>query len=579
MQAHNPPMAVPTHILHTPYNILRGRPPPLLTREPYQTQSSALHRSYYAKTITDWDISEDVKMVTAEKYLCSSPLDASVDVVSQNPCRVKNEHYLCGDEQTVCGRYSDNALKPVTAVALQQGIYMRFGDYKVCQENLDPDNKGYIPDFVGVACPARDLMSLQNLVADDPTHQPKMRIVGEAKTPWKHDLKTFWNRWKQAKEHQYIQQALGQIAAYMHIFKMRYGFLTTYNYTIFVTQHLVGKEPVLSITAPVPARPTSTENLSVRQYLYYLMYCANNGNNYKFENPCPFNEWVTGDPKDIAPQDPVTPIAKHTVMDEYYQMTPAPETEPLETSRLPLYASRSEGWYSTMLQYPTRRIYDIDCNPYVKINERNIEVDLFEDTGSQSLGYGNDGAGSYSIGRPEYGHAPRKISQQGPNLLSTGMKYSGGMSLMDKFKGAENRSTADTPFARQGSRGGVDHHSSASHMPVGHSPFLAERSGSQQGRYALTGRGTGSEFHRFSPLRGQETAPRDSLRSTEPEEAARREVAEENQQQMVAAVAASDEKTLAHHGGPPKKDDDRGRRSLKTAPTLATHRDRRYKGQ
>ncbi|KAK2790331.1 hypothetical protein FQN52_005599 [Onygenales sp. PD_12] len=360
---------------------------------------------------------------------------------------------------------------------------------------------------------------------------------------------------------------------------MRYGFLTTYNYTIFITQHLVGKEPVLSITAPVPARPTSTENLSVRQYLYYLMYCANNGNNYKFENPCPFNEWVTGDPKDIAPQDPVTPIAKHTVMDEYYQMTPAPETEPLETSRLPLYASRSEGWYSTMLQYLTRRIYDIDCNPYVKINERNIEVDLFEDTGSQSLGYGNDGAGSYTIGRPEYGHAPRKISQQGPNLLSTGMKYSGRMSLMDKFKGAENRSTADTPFARQGSRGGVDHHSSASHMPVGHSPFLAERSGSQQGRYALTGRGTKSEFHRSSPLRGQETAPRDSLRSTEPEEAARREVAEENLQQMVAAVVASDEKTLAHHGGPPKKDDDRGRRSLKTTPTLATHRDRRYKGQ
>ncbi|KAK2810818.1 hypothetical protein FQN50_002641 [Emmonsiellopsis sp. PD_5] len=517
-------------------------------------------------------------MVTAEKYLRSNPLDASVDVVSQNPCRVKSEHYLCGDEQTVCGRYSDNALKPVTAVALQQGIYMRFGDYKVCQENLDPDNKGYIPDFVGVACPARDLTSLQNLAVDDPTHQPKMRIVGEAKTPWKHDLKTFWNRWKQAKEHQYIQQALGQIAAYMHLFKMRYGFLTTYNYTIFVTQHLVDEEPVLSITAPVPARPTSTESLSVRQYLYYPVYCANNGNDYKFENPCPFNEWVTGDPKDITPQDPVTPIAKHTVMDEYYQMTPVPETETLETSRLPLYAAISEGWYSTMLQYPTHRIYDIDRNPYVKINERNIEVDLFEDTGSQSLGYENDSAGSHSIGRAEDGHAPRKLSQQGPNLLSMGMKYSGGVSLMDKFKGVENRSTADTPFARQGSRRGVDHHSSDFDMSVGCSPLLAERSGSHQRRYALTGRGTGSKFHGSSPLRGREAAPRDSLRPTEPEEAARREAGEENQQQMAAAVVASDEKTLAHHGGPPKKDADRGRRSLKTAPTLATHRDRRDKG-
>ncbi|KKZ64132.1 hypothetical protein EMCG_01552 [[Emmonsia] crescens] len=441
MQQHN----LPEMVLHYPYNILRARPPTLLTREPYQTQSSALHKSYYAKKLTDWNISEDVKTVTAEKNLCGNPLDASVDVVSRNPCRVRGEHYLCGDEQTVCGRYSDNALKPVTAVALQQGIYMRFGDYKVCQENKDPDNKGYIPDFVGVACPAHDF-TLQNLVADDPAHQPKMRIVGEAKTAWKHDLKRFWNRWKQGEEHQYIQQALGQIAAYMHLFKMRYGFLTTYNYTIFITQQLVGNEPVLAITAPIPAQPTFTESLSVRQYLYYLVYCANNGDDFQFENPCPFDEWVTGDPKDIVSQDPVTPIAKRTVIDEYHQMTPAPKTEMLETARLPLYACRSKGWYSTMLQYSTDHIYSIDSNPYVVINELNIEVDLFESTGGQGGGSpglddGNHGAGSHSIGRLEDGHAPRKTVQQGANLFGTWTKSSSGLSLMNRFKDAESRET------------------------------------------------------------------------------------------------------------------------------------------
>ncbi|OJD23543.1 hypothetical protein ACJ73_05108 [Blastomyces percursus] len=386
MNRHNPPNIT----LHTPYDILRSRPPPLLTQEPYQTQSSALHKSYYAKKLTEWNISEDVKRVTDEKNLCGSPLDVSVDIVSQNPCHVKGEHYLCGDEQTVCGRYSDNTLKPVTAVALQQNICIRFGDYKVCQENKDPDNKGYIPDFVGVAS-ARD--SFQNLVPNGPTYQPKMRIVGEAKTPWKHDLRGFWNRWKRSEEHQYIQQALGQIAAYMHLFKMRYGFLTTYDYTIFITQQLVRNEPVLSITPPIPAQPTSQESLSVRQYLYYLVYNAN-GDDFKFENPCPFNEWVIGDPKDIVLQDPMTPIAKRTVMDEHYQMTPAP-TETL---------CRSEGWYTI--------------------------------TGGQ---------GGDSIRRLEDGHAPRKTAQQSPNLFGMGPESSPGQSLMDKFKGAKSRSMADAP--------------------------------------------------------------------------------------------------------------------------------------
>ncbi|KAK2736467.1 hypothetical protein FQN55_001644 [Onygenales sp. PD_40] len=377
--------------------------PRILTREPYRTTGSALHSSYYAKHLVRWNISTDVKEATADTHLKKDPLDADVQVILQSPFRVKAEHYLCGDEQSVCGRYSHNALEPVTAVAYLHGLRVRFGDHKASQENHNSKTKHYIPDFAGMFCPALDFTALANLTKDNPKHQPQMRIVGEAKTHWKHNLTQFFKAATKAedkdKDETHLRHALGllllptlftlikaefflgQIAAYMHLFEMRFAFLTTYDCTIFLMQDIVGEdnEPVLYFTEPIRAQPENENTPSVRQYLYFLMLCASQSDNFKFINTTPFDEWVVGGAADLPKyQVPMTPVTRHPlILDIFYQMTPAPRSETSESEPMPLYITPSRDWYSTTLQYPSKRIYNSTTGQYVIINNQTIDVELF----------------------------------------------------------------------------------------------------------------------------------------------------------------------------------------------------------
>lgn len=103
---------------------------------------------------------------------------------------------------------------------------------------------------------------------------------------------------------------LGQIASYMHRFKMRYGFLTTYDLTIFVQQRIPegGTESVLYVTEPInfsssPDLPEGT--ISVRQYLYYLLAVTKENGSFTAENSIEHDDWVAVRSVDVS-QSPKT---------------------------------------------------------------------------------------------------------------------------------------------------------------------------------------------------------------------------------------------------------------------------------
>ncbi|KAM5458263.1 hypothetical protein MaudCBS49596_000176 [Microsporum audouinii] len=174
--------------VHTGPEILAHPALPMLTRKKYQTVSSAYHSISYNGKLAKWNFSESVQHVVSEYCNSKEPLSSKVYRVSDNLCSIDHEHYLCGDEQSVCGRFAQNVLGPTTAVAFANGIMTRFGDFKVSAEAKG--EKTLIPDFVAVHCPAYDFKGLADL-----TEKPQLRFVGEAKTPWNHDLEDSYNRY------------------------------------------------------------------------------------------------------------------------------------------------------------------------------------------------------------------------------------------------------------------------------------------------------------------------------------------------------------------------------------------------
>ncbi|PGH30329.1 hypothetical protein GX50_06887 [[Emmonsia] crescens] len=556
--------------LHTPYNILQNPLPLLLSRPSYRTNSSALHNSHYARTLVDWNISEDVKNVTAKQHLCSDPLDASVACVLGNPYHLKSEHYLCGDEQSVCGRFSQNALQPSTAVALQQGIKMRFGDHKVCQENKEVKNRGYIPDFVGVACPAQDFTALQKLTLKNPEHQPKMRIVGEAKTAWKHDLKLFYHFYKD-EDDKPIRHALGQIATYMHQFEIRYGFLTTYDHTIFIMQEHLGSEPVLCITKPIPAQHDMNSNsLSVRQYLYYLLHCTQKSNSFKFKNSFPIEEWVIENPENIAQmKDPNTPITKHpSPRNEFYQMTPTGRTEMSDSAPLQLHMWFSKKVYRAVLQFPSQQIHKMGSDPYVTISGKEIQVEIIDDSGDEEGEDDDNDDSTTDSGTGQQlqdGRAPRKPSQRHgyPGPQEKSRQY-----LYDKLKRGVSRS-AGTPtgdwsqhVCRDSSPGEDSGSQFFESVP---SPSPADRPGPKH----VSTRHEYSDPHFFQVVE-------QTFTSQDPGESAEQRahhIVEQKQKPKASDV----EKSIPYHPKPSKKDDDKGaKKPLSSQFTLGGNRERRH---
>ncbi|KAF3480056.1 uncharacterized protein GIQ15_05403 [Arthroderma uncinatum] len=363
-------------------SILRDPLPELLIREGFQTMSSAWHDIYYLGELRPWHMMKEAKAWTASNLLKKQPLSVNVESIMKYAGYIHHEHYLCGDEQSICGRFAQNALGPASAVAIHNGINFRFGDHKVCIESQNPGNKRHIPDHVAVDCSARTPDELEMLLTE-----PNMAVVGEAKTPWKHDLCEYVSRYKKGQD-THLRRALGQIASYMYRYQMRYGFLTTYNDTIFLQQdrgsdgksRLLFSPPINAFSSP----NNDDDNVSVRQCLYYILSVINQTNQREMENTFKEEDW-TGPLYKLPSYGELTPVTKMTKPShEALQMTPM-GMQPLQSSA-PLALVKNGLAFEATISFQARHIHEQKRGEkLVEINGKSIEVIIFDDKSNKSL--------------------------------------------------------------------------------------------------------------------------------------------------------------------------------------------------
>ncbi|QKX63405.1 uncharacterized protein TRUGW13939_10575 [Talaromyces rugulosus] len=120
----------------------------------------------------------------------------------------------------------------------------------------------------------------------------RLLLVGEAKTPWVHEIEKTLNH-SQSRFRRY----LGQIARYMHLAQCKYGFLTTYDETIFLKQEALpgrrGKWNARGHQQDISNPALYRRKVSLRECFLYLITLACEERTAK--NAMGLHSWITGD--------------------------------------------------------------------------------------------------------------------------------------------------------------------------------------------------------------------------------------------------------------------------------------------
>lgn len=103
---------------------------------------------------------------------------------------------------SVSGRFSQNVLHPVKAICRVAGISLQFGDFKICNESRTTEK-------VFTRTEKSDDRKILDYVATNPGDN-MLRFVGEAKTPWMHDLETFIDSYVKENKPSSLQKAFGE---------------------------------------------------------------------------------------------------------------------------------------------------------------------------------------------------------------------------------------------------------------------------------------------------------------------------------------------------------------------------------
>ncbi|KAE8321299.1 hypothetical protein BDV39DRAFT_210880 [Aspergillus sergii] len=177
----------------------------------YHTDSDSTHDLYFVSDLGYWgNFERNAREYFQFARFSNKILDYAPEKEDDHEFHVRKEQLLCGDEHSVVARFGQNIGHVMTSVLRGgMGTKVRFGDYKCVKPDVT-FNK--VPDIA---------------VMDD---SYDVVLVGEAKTPWKHDI--IENEPKNIVFRKY----LGQIAGYMYDTNSKYGFLTTYDQTTFFKQ-------------------------------------------------------------------------------------------------------------------------------------------------------------------------------------------------------------------------------------------------------------------------------------------------------------------------------------------------------
>lgn len=239
----------------------------------------------------------------------------------------------------------------------------------------------------------------------------------------------------------------------MHRFNMRYGFLTTYNHTIFLCQGLYEGHSILYFTKPIRNSETPTKDnkdaISVRQYFYYILVQISDSEDqkgYTAKNTFRLDEWV-GLKTSLLPNRSrlTTPLTQRSQPNfTTFVSTPTGLVGMADDAPLKLYMNRVRNMYEATISFKPGQIQQQTGRKVVKINGKPVVVTLDDDGDDDdaSSGSGRD-VGDY--GGTRYDNPQQKDQRLGQRMVSFREPHEdkssrGKGSLFDTFQRAKEPS-------------------------------------------------------------------------------------------------------------------------------------------
>ncbi|KAL4939304.1 hypothetical protein BDV06DRAFT_225161 [Aspergillus oleicola] len=245
---------------------------------------------------------------------------------------------------------------------------------------------------------------------------------------------------------------IGQLAAYLHVYGVKYGFLTTYGYTIFVRQDMgqdaEGNHQVqLHVSKPIHRGASSspnTDTLTARQALYYLLHLTKI-EDFKFENSIPINEWTTDHTESNlwATKAPLTParLLSQTPGDAVRHLGPQFTRVCSAEDPIDLYQS-SVGRLTGFFTVRDEMVIDDELVGGAKVPVRIHEID---NLGASAVDrYGHDGPGNGEGGESGDDSGPGyddENNDHGQKVITGAMMSLPGLSSADLVQGRQPRPT------------------------------------------------------------------------------------------------------------------------------------------
>ncbi|WEW58793.1 hypothetical protein PRK78_004261 [Emydomyces testavorans] len=197
-----------TILASTAFDLVTAALPPLII-SPYATSSRAFSRIEYKQTLIYWTGFEE-RVRQNLKSQTMNPVPLAHCLKTPHSFHLSNELSCCSDDESIADRLYNNVGQVMEAVFDVQNLDLRVVDFKTYQAMVSPGVK--VPDMV--------------IMHSDTS----LGLIGEVQAPWKHYLSV--RRLHECE----LRRCLGPIARDMHTRKCKYGFLSTYDETIFLKQ-------------------------------------------------------------------------------------------------------------------------------------------------------------------------------------------------------------------------------------------------------------------------------------------------------------------------------------------------------
>ncbi|KAJ5608126.1 hypothetical protein N7537_004745 [Penicillium hordei] len=223
---------------------------------PNFTRSNAIHDIRYVGPLRRWATFNNEATATFQNTNWSPvPLSSSL-VNSPTLGPLANEHIRCGDETGLQGRFDERVGQVLGAIFDVNNIDLVFGDFK-CTTNALNYRK------------TPDVMIMR---PNGSSH-----VVGEMKTFWvyDHQLERIVSQFDLGEDN-LLRQVLGQIAQYMEDLDLKFGFISTYNETLFLRQVLFGRTRGLEFSPLIYHDDvyTGQGDVTLRQGMMHLALCS-----------------------------------------------------------------------------------------------------------------------------------------------------------------------------------------------------------------------------------------------------------------------------------------------------------------